>query len=316
MSHPFALRRQALGLVRTVVEAKLRFSLSKLVAAAMDALSISDAAARDKMQADVAEFLRLRVKNVLDEAGVRYDVADAVLGDVDDICAVYQRADAVQKALTAGTLETPVQAFTRAANLAQKAESADFDAAAFGVPGEKREWNEKMLRLMQHLQHLEPPNAIAPLMLAVDSVPTMVYDLAASDVYFDYVTNYVTRHPSIAQPGQFHITDADYADFEQNVAASDFTYNGRTAAALTQLRALARFEGRDEDARAEFDALEAKLKANDLTTDLRRFRQHIQPFLETEIVSRYYYQRGALQQQLTTDKAVRKAVETLTQHSR
>ena len=134
---PFALRRQALGLVRTVVEAKLRFSLSKLVAAAMDALIISDAAARDKMQADVAEFLRLRVKNVLDEAGVRYDVADAVLGDVDDICAVYDRAGAVQKALSAGALETPVQAFTRAANLAQKAESADFDAASFAVPEEK-----------------------------------------------------------------------------------------------------------------------------------------------------------------------------------
>lgn len=40
----------------------------------------------------------------------------------------------------------------------------------FGVPGEKREWNERMLQLMQHLHHLEPPNAIAPLMLAVDSV--------------------------------------------------------------------------------------------------------------------------------------------------
>lgn len=134
---PFALRRQALGLVRTVVEAKLRFSLSALAAAAMDALDISDAAVREKMQADVAEFLRLRVKNVLDEAGVRYDVADAVLGDVDDICAVYQRADAVQKALSAGALEAPVQAFTRAANLAQKAESAAFDAAAFSVPEEK-----------------------------------------------------------------------------------------------------------------------------------------------------------------------------------
>ena len=134
---PFALRRQALGFVRTVVEAKLRFSLSAFVAAAMDALGISDAAARDKMQADVAEFLRLRVKNVLDEAGVRYDVADAVLGDVDQICTVYQRAEAVAKALLDGSLRAPVQAFTRAGNLAQKAESADFDAAAFAVAEEK-----------------------------------------------------------------------------------------------------------------------------------------------------------------------------------
>ena len=134
---PFALRRQALGLVRTVVEAKLRFSLAAFVAAAMDELKISDAAAREKMQADVAEFLRLRVKNVLDDAGVRYDVADAVLGDVDDICAVYLRADAVQKTLSAGTLDAPVQAFTRAGNLAQKAENTNFEAAAFTVSEEK-----------------------------------------------------------------------------------------------------------------------------------------------------------------------------------
>ena len=147
--------------------------------------------------------------------------------------------------------------------------------------------------------------------LAVDSLPTMVYDLTASDVYFDFVTDYVTRHPEIAKPGLFHITDADYADFESAITSSDFTYNGRTAAALAQVRQLARFEGRDADTKAEFDALEAKLKANDLATDLRRFRQHIQPYLETEIISRYYYQRGALQHQLTTDKTVHKAIETL-----
>lgn len=134
---PFALRRQALGLVRMVVEAKLRFSLSALVAAAMDELKITDPAARDKMQADIAEFLRLRMKNVLDDAGVRYDVADAVLGDVDDICAVYRRAEAVQKALSDGTLDAPVQAFTRAGNLAQKAESMDFEETLFAAPEEK-----------------------------------------------------------------------------------------------------------------------------------------------------------------------------------
>ncbi len=134
---PFALRRQALGFVRTVIESKLRFSLSTLVKAAMDALDITDASAREKMQDDVAEFLRLRLKNVLDESGVRYDVADAVLGDVDEICAVYERAEAVAKALSTGDLNAPVQAFTRASNLAQKADNAIFDAAAFAVSEEK-----------------------------------------------------------------------------------------------------------------------------------------------------------------------------------
>ena len=83
------------------------------------------------------------------------------------------------------------------------------------------------------------------------------------------------------------------------------------ATALSQLRQLARFEGRLEQASAEFEALEQKLKENDLATDLQRFRHHIQPYLETEIISRYFYQQGALKHQMLNDKGVRKAVESL-----
>lgn len=147
--------------------------------------------------------------------------------------------------------------------------------------------------------------------LKVDSVPTMVYDLYNADAFFDYVTSYATAHPTIADPSTFRISDEDYAAFSDSIVASGFTYNGRTAAALSQLRQLARFEGRLEEAANEFDALEQKLKANDLTADLQRFRHHIQPYLETEIISRYYYQRGALQHQMQKDPGVKKAVETL-----
>lgn len=147
--------------------------------------------------------------------------------------------------------------------------------------------------------------------LKVDSVPTMVYDLYNADAFFDYVTSYATTHPSIADPSTFRISDEEYAAFSDSIVASGFTYNGRTAAALSQLRQLARFEGRLEEAANEFDALEQKLKTNDLTADLQRFRHHIQPYLETEIISRYYYQRGALQHQMLKDQGVKKAVETL-----
>ena len=147
--------------------------------------------------------------------------------------------------------------------------------------------------------------------LRVDSVPTMVYDLFNSDAFFDYVTSFVTSHPTPPTPGAFSLSDEDYQVFSDSIAASGFTYNGRTAAALSQLRQFARFEGRMEEAAAEFDALEKKLKENDLTTDLQRFRRHIQPYLETEIISRYHYQKGALQHQMLHDPGVRKAVESL-----
>ena len=147
--------------------------------------------------------------------------------------------------------------------------------------------------------------------LTVDSVPTMVYDLFSSDAYFTYCNNYAATHETIATPEHFALTDAEYADFIEQIAASDFTYNARTATALNQLRQLARAEGRYEDARAAFDALETKLKENDLRADLQRFRRHIQPYLESALVSRYYHNRGSIQHHALNDKEVKKAVETL-----
>ncbi|MCR5778940.1 MAG: S41 family peptidase [Bacteroidaceae bacterium] len=147
--------------------------------------------------------------------------------------------------------------------------------------------------------------------LTVDSVPTMVYDLFSSDAYFTYCNNYAATHEAIATPDRFALRDAEYADFIEQIAASDFTYNARTATALNQLRQLARAEGRYDEARAAFDALEAKLKENDLRADLQRFRHHIQPYLESALISRYYHNRGSIQHHALNDKDVKKAVETL-----
>lgn len=147
--------------------------------------------------------------------------------------------------------------------------------------------------------------------LSVDSVPTLVYDLSASDAFFDFVTDYVVAHPAIAAPGKFHISDADYESFVESIAASDFTYTGRSMAALEQLRRIVQFEGRMEDTKEVFGVLETKLKTTDLRADLHRFRSEIVPYLETEIVGRYYYQRGALQQQLLSDKALGKTISIL-----
>ena len=95
------------------------------------------------------------------------------------------------------------------------------------------------------------------------------------------------------------------------VDISDFKYNGRMESALNHLRQLARVEGRLDVIQEELEILEEKLNKTDLRADLIRFRQHIQPYLETALVSRYYYQRGALQHQTIHDKGIRKAIEVL-----
>ena len=118
---PFALRRQALGIVNMLKEAQYHISLNQLVAKAMELLKIADAGQQAKLQNDVADFMKLRLKNVLADAGIRYDVVDAVFVTVDDIYGVFLRAQAVNEAVKQD-MEKTIQAFVRTGNIARKAE--------------------------------------------------------------------------------------------------------------------------------------------------------------------------------------------------
>lgn len=118
---PFALRRQALGIVNMLKEAQYHISLSQLVAKAMELLKIADAGQQAKLQNDVADFMKLRLKNVLADAGIRYDVVDAVFVTVDDIYGVFLRAQAVNEAVKQD-MEKTIQAFVRTGNIARKGE--------------------------------------------------------------------------------------------------------------------------------------------------------------------------------------------------
>ena len=74
---------------------------------------------------------------------------------------------------------------------------------------------------------------------------------------------------------------------------------------------MAQFEGYYDDAKAEFEALKAKIDHHDLARDLDAHRQEIQLLLEQEIVSAYYYQGGQLQVALRTDKIINEAIRIL-----
>ena len=134
---PFALRRQALGLANMLIRAKYSLSISIIADQAMDLLQITEQAARENLRQEIAAFLRLRLKNIFDEEGIRYDVAEAVLSDVDDIYACYGRGQAVAETLLAADMTAVIQAFVRAGNIAAKGAGGEIDPALFAVPEEK-----------------------------------------------------------------------------------------------------------------------------------------------------------------------------------
>ncbi len=143
-----------------------------------------------------------------------------------------------------------------------------------------------------------------------DSLPSFVYDLVESEEMFDYATTYAQRHSEIAPAGLFDISDEDYDDFVSYMRGSGFSANRRSGTVLGWLRDAMKTEGYYDDAQEEFSALEAKL-GNDLGADLVRMKNGVKPYLNDEIVSRYYYQRGTCLQQLNDDRAYDEAIRLL-----
>jgi carboxyl-terminal processing protease len=152
------------------------------------------------------------------------------------------------------------------------------------------------------------------LVVAADSMPNIAYYLVgvkdSSELVQTFETNYIAKHPTIAPAADFDLTDADYEEFKQMVLNSNFKYDALSQKSLDNLERLAKLEGYYDEAKPEFEALKAKLKHN-TARDLDRNKESIKSLLVNDIVAAYYYQRGAIQNSLRTDKQVAAAFELL-----
>ena len=146
----------------------------------------------------------------------------------------------------------------------------------------------------------------------MDKTPNILFYLVNDDMIFDYATQYVIKHPTIAKVEDFQLTDADYADFKNMLKKRDFSYDRQSEAMLKKLKEMAEFEGYMENAKEEFAALEKKLQHN-LDLELDRFAKDIKPLIAEEIVKRYYFEKGAVQETLKDDADLKKAIEVLQQ---
>lgn len=144
-----------------------------------------------------------------------------------------------------------------------------------------------------------------------DSLPNIAYYLSVSgldstEVMLNYEIDYIAKHPTIAPAGEFKLTDQEYEDFKQQVIKSGFKYDAESSKELDKLKKIAKFEGYYDDAKEEFDALEKKFRHN-LATDLDRNKQLINQIISADIVAAYYFQAGAIENNLNYDKQMMEA---------
>jgi glycyl-tRNA synthetase beta chain len=194
---PYALRRQALGIVNTLLEGKYYISLSDLIRTALDLLKVDDNARQTELTCAISDFFRLRLKNVFGDKNIKYDISDAVLAsEPDDIYDVYKRAKALVEFIEEGktdTVQKTLQALSRAGNLAKQAKdtSGEIDARLFKTEEEKNLYKAYSDARGKVGQYAAAKNYIAalnelltltnPIDSFFDSVMVMVDDMAVRE---------------------------------------------------------------------------------------------------------------------------------------
>ena len=134
--------------------------------------------------------------------------------------------------------------------------------------------------------------------------------LLRKQLIFDYATEYAQEHDSIENPKNFDFSDQDYKEFLAFIKQRNFKYTSQSERMLNNFKETAEKDRYYEKIEEEYLALENKLK-EDHQYDLKKFKDEISLIIENEIVSRYYYQNGRIEQSLSEDPDVEAALASL-----
>jgi carboxyl-terminal processing protease len=152
---------------------------------------------------------------------------------------------------------------------------------------------------------------VVPDIVVVDEpLSNLSVNLVTQSQIFDYATYFNSKTDKIDSPEVFRITPDVYADFAEFIKSKDFKYESKTEEELDNLIEVAKREKYYDISNDEFEKLKLKLGHN-LDQDLEHFKKEISELLADEIVSRYYYQKGAIKASLRDDTDISKALDLL-----
>ena len=136
------------------------------------------------------------------------------------------------------------------------------------------------------------------------------YSLYIDNYFFDFATRYYRLHDSIAQPEVFELTAADINDFCAYLEEREFSYETETSKFFADMLRMAENEDIDSTTFAQLKAFEPILKP-DFRAAIERNIDEVKQLLGSEIVLRYYYQKGQAAYQLRFDKELERALQEL-----
>ena len=135
----------------------------------------------------------------------------------------------------------------------------------------------------------------------------LTYSLVVNGVVEQFVLEYVKAHPGIVPTDEFHLSDADYENFIEFAKGKTFDYRSSARTYFDYVRKELKRDGLEVTMGAELDALQKVLEM-DKETFLRLKKDEIIPFIEEEIIVRYYFQPDGIKVRLRYDDQLREAL--------
>lgn len=123
---PYALRRQATGIVQTLLNKNFAISLEEIIT---NSLALIEEAGilkkeRTELLEDIRSFFKQRLKHILQEKHVSHDIIDAVLGnELGILSSLVKRAEVLEKKKNDEGFKENIEALSRVVNIASKAEN-------------------------------------------------------------------------------------------------------------------------------------------------------------------------------------------------
>ena len=148
-----------------------------------------------------------------------------------------------------------------------------------------------------------------------EELSTLLYYLMRDMAIFDFATEYTLKNETIAPAETFEISDRDYDEFKKLLKSRNFSYDLISVKVLNDLKKAMEFEGFAEIAKEEIASLEKKLQAN-LDHSLTHFEKDIRILIASEIVTRYYGQKGTIIYSLNKDTELKEAYTILVNEKR
>ncbi|OWK72626.1 S41 family peptidase [Pedobacter sp. AJM] len=145
-------------------------------------------------------------------------------------------------------------------------------------------------------------NGVYPdVVVNADKLSPVTISMIGKNLFFNYANQYRKTNPKLESAKTFQLSDADYTAFVNTLADKDLTYQSKTERLLSDLRREAEKENKSAEVKADLENLKYKLTISK-KTDVATHKSEIKRVLETQIVSRYFYERGRIEQSFQYDK--------------